>query len=418
MRVLMLSWEYPPALVGGLGRHVHALAESLVRDGHEVTVLTRRAEGDPGDEIAGGVRVLRVPEDPPLFPFETELLAWAMAFNHALARAGLAVVRDWEPDVVHAHDWLVAHAATTLKHHLGVPLVATVHATEAGRHQGWLPGPMNKSIHSVEWWLTYEARRVVTCSQYMRWEVTRLFELPPDKVDVVSNGVRLERWQPAPARVAAARAAYAGDGPMLLFSGRLVYEKGLHDVLAALPRLRRRHPGIRLVVAGKGPLEPVLREQARRLRLGRSVRWAGFVQDDELAALSGAADAVVVPSIYEPFGLVGLETAAAGTPLVAADVGGLRELVEHGRTGLRFAAEDVAGLADAVTAVLSDQVLARRLARAARVAVAERGWDRVAEKTALVYERAGREERALQAAGRSLPRLVVRDGNLLTGATS
>jgi glycogen(starch) synthase len=420
MRVLMLSWEYPPALVGGLGRHVHALAESLVRAGHEVTVLTRRTDGEPPEELAGGVRVVRVADDPPLFPFETDLLAWAMAFNHALARAGLAVVAEWEPDVVHAHDWLVAHAATTLKHHLGVPLVATVHATEAGRHQGWLPAPLNKSIHSVEWWLTYEARRVVTCSQYMRWEVTRLFELPPDKVDVVSNGVRPERWQPPPARVAAARSGYAGDGPMLLFSGRLVYEKGLHDVLSALPRLRRRHPGIRLVVAGKGPLEPTLREQARRLRLGRSVRWAGFVADDELGALAAAADAVVVPSIYEPFGLVALEAAAAGTPLVAADVGGLRELVDPGRTGLRFPAENVPALADAVTTVLSDQVLARRLTRAARAAVADRGWDRVADRTAAVYERAGREERALQAglAGRTLPRLVVRDGNLLTGATS
>jgi glycogen(starch) synthase len=421
MRVLMLSWEYPPALVGGLGRHVHALAEGMARAGHEVTVLTRHADGAAADEMVGGVRVVRVADDPPLFPFETELLAWAMAFNHALTRAGLDVVAGDPPDVVHAHDWLVAHAAATLKHHLGGPLVATVHATEAGRHQGWLPGPMNKAIHSVEWWLTYEARRVVTCSEYMRWEVTRLFELPPDKMDVVPNGVRVDRWQPAPARVAAARSRYAGSGPLLVFSGRLVYEKGLHDLLRAMPRLRRRHPGIRLVIAGSGPHDGALRQQARELRLGRSVLFAGFVGDAELAALAAAADCAVVPSIYEPFGLVALEAAAAGTPLVAADVGGLRELVQHGRTGLRFSSGDVAGLADAVTAVLSDQVLARRMARAARIMVAtDYSWDRVARRTVEVYERAAREERTLQAglAGRVLPRLVVRDGNLLTGATS
>jgi glycogen(starch) synthase len=187
-----------------------------------------------------------------------------------------------------------------------------------------------------------------------------------------------------------------------------------------MPRLRRRHPGIRLVVAGSGPHDAALRQQAQALRLGRSVRFAGFVGEEELAALAAAADCAVVPSIYEPFGLVALEAAAAGTPLVVADVGGLREFVEHGRTGLRFSSGDIAGLSDAVTALLSDQVLARRLARAARAAVAAGySWDRLAERTVEVYERAGREERALRAelAGRLLPRLVVRDGNLLTGGS-
>lgn len=420
MRVLMLSWEYPPLLVGGLGRHVHALAEGMARAGHEVTVLTRHADGAGFDEVVGGVRVVRVAEDPPLFPFETELLAWAMAFNHALTRAGLNVVADDPPDAVHAHDWLVAHAAATLKHHLRAPLVATVHATEAGRHQGWLPGPMNKAIHSVEWWLTYEARRVVSCSEYMRWEVTRLFDLPPDKMDVVPNGIRADGWRPDPARGAAIRARYGGTGPLLLFAGRLVYEKGVHDLLRAMPRLRRRYPGIRLVVAGAGPLDESLKQQARQLRLGRSVAFAGFVGDEELAALAAAAECVVVPSLYEPFGLVALEAAAVGTPVAAADVGGLRELVVQGQTGLRFPAGDVAGLADAVTALLSDQVLARRLGRAARArAAADYSWDQIADRTVEVYERAGREERALRAGmGRTLPRLIVRDGNLLTGATS
>ena len=417
MRVLMLSWEYPPVLVGGLGRHVHALAEALTLAGHEVAVLTRHAAGAPYDEVAGGVRVVRVPEDPPLFRFDQELLAWTMALNHALTRAGLGLVEADPPDVLHAHDWLVAHAATTLKHHLRVPLVATVHATEAGRHQGWLPGPMNRAIHSVEWWLTYQARRVVTCSEHMRWEVTRLFDLPPEKVEVIGNGVEVDRWRSDPGQVAAMRRRYAGDGPLLVFSGRLVHEKGVHDLLRAMPRLRRRHPGIRRVVAGPGPRDGALRAQARGLRLGRSVCFAGFV--DDLAALVGAADCAVVPSIYEPFGLVALEAAAAGTPLVVADVGGLRELVEHGVSGLRFAAGDPAGLADAVGALLSDQVLARRCGREARRGVLDGyAWSRVAARTAAAYHRAGREERALQAelAGQALPRLMVRDGNLLTGA--
>jgi glycogen(starch) synthase len=342
-----------------------------------------------------------------------------MAFNHALTRAALAVAEQVDPEVVHAHDWLVAHAATTLKHHLGVPLVATVHATEAGRHQGWLPGSLNRSIHTVEWWLTYEARRVVTCSEYMRWEVTRLFDLPPDKVTPIPNGVDAEGGHVDPGTVAGVRAEYGG-GPLLLFAGRLVYEKGLQDVLGALPRLRRRHRGLKLLVAGDGPEADNLRAQARTLRLGRAVEWLGFVPAERLTALSAAADCALVPSIYEPFGMVALEAAAAGTPLVVADTGGLREFVRHGATGLRFTSGDVAGLADAVSLLLRDEVLARRLARAGRAALVDYTWPAIATRTVKEYARAVREERALHDDLRRTQaplRMAVRDGNLLAGDT-
>ena len=422
----MLSWEYPPVMVGGLGRHVHALAEAMAAAGHEVTVLTRHpgTPGVPYDEIAGGVRVVRAAQDPTRISFADDLLAWTMALNHALIRAGLAACAGGSFDVVHAHDWLVAHAATTLEHHLGVPLVATLHSTEAGRHQGWLPGPVNRTIHSVEWWLTFEARRVVTCSAYMRWEVTRLFELPAGKVDVVPNGVDAARWQVGPDRVAAARRRCAADGPLVAYCGRLVHEKGVQDLLAAVPRLRRRHPGLRVVVAGTGPAEAELRERARALRLGRAVAFAGFVADADLAALVAAADCAVVPSRYEPFGMVALEAGAAGTPVVAADVGGLAEVVADGRLGVRFPAGDPAALADAVSRLLADPELGRRLVRAGQAELAaEHGWARVAERTVAVYRRAvgetpGPPALAVVPAGEPAGAPVVRDGNLLTGRPS
>jgi glycogen(starch) synthase len=413
---MMLSWEYPPVLVGGLGRHVHALCTSLAAAGDEVTVVSRHTEGAAYDEVRDGVRVIRMPEDPLALTFSHDLLAWSMGLNHALARAALRVATDTRPDLVHAHDWLVAHAAVAVKQHLGLPLVATLHATEAGRHQGWLPEPMNRAIHSVEWWLTYEARRVITCSSYMRWEVTRLFDLPPEKVEVIPNGVDAARWKARPAAAARARARYAGDGPLLLFTGRLVYEKGAQDLLAALPRLRRRHPGLRLVVAGTGPYLDDLRALARQRRLGRAVEFAGFLGEPELAALVAAADCLVVPSRYEPFGLVAVEAAAAGTPVVAADVGGLRDLVEDGVTGLRFPAGDPAALAEAVSTVLTDELGAQRLVRTARSRLGDYAWDQIAARTATVYARADRQERALRAEHVPPMRLELRDGNLLTGA--
>lgn len=424
MRILMLSWEFPPKMVGGLGRHVHALSTALAAQGHDVTVVSRageHADGRPAaaDELVSGVRVLRVPEDPPLVPFE-DLLAWTMALNHGITRTALASVdlaHAMPYDVVHAHDWLVAHAAKTLKDVLGVPLVATVHATEAGRHQGWLPERVNQAIHSVEWWLTYEARRVLTCSSHMRWEVTRLFQLPPEKVDVVPNGIDLDHWAPSGAAVAECRTRYTPDGgPLLVFAGRLEYEKGVQTVLRALPRLRRRHPGLRLVIAGVGTHEDPLRELATQLRVSKAVSFTGYLEADELAELAAAADVAVVPSIYEPFGLVALEAAAAGTPLVVSDTGGLREFVEHGITGLRFTADDVSGLANAVSSLLRDEVLARRIARQARSVLAENySWTTIADRTAEVYLRAGREERSLRGrqVARGELRVVVRDGNLL-----
>jgi glycogen(starch) synthase len=398
MNVLMLSWEYPPRVVGGLGRHVHALATSLVRQGHEVVVVSRDHPDAPADAVVEGVRVVRVTEDPPLVPFE-ELLAWVMAFNHSLTRAALGVLDGFAPDVIHAHDWLVAHAAKTLKDATGAPLVATVHATEAGRHQGYLPGPVNRAIHSVEWWLTYEARRVVTCSAYMHDEVVRLFALPPEKVDVVPNGIDLAHWHADAERVLSLRAHLTPDGaPLLLYAGRLEYEKGVQTVLQALPRLRRRHRGVRLVIAGVGTHEDELRSMATSLRVGRAVDFLGFMSPEDLAVLAAAADCAVVPSLYEPFGMVALECAAAGTPLVVADTGGLREFVAPGVTGLRFPPGNPAALADAVTRLLGDQVLSQRLVRDARGLLArDYTWDAIAQRTAGVFERAVREERALRA---------------------
>ena len=386
VRVLMLSWEYPPVVVGGLGRHVHALAGALARAGHDVTVVTRHAPGAPLDEVLEGVRVVRAPADPPPIPLDTaNLLAWTMAFNHTLTRAALRAAGDTGFDLVHAHDWLATHAAVTMKDHLGVPLVATVHATEAGRHQGWLPGDLSRSIHSVETWLGSEADRVLVCSQYMRREVEALFSVPGGKIDVIPNGVDLPQWRPSPAKVAAARSRFAGEGPLLGFAGRLVYEKGVHHLLNALPELRRRHGEIRLVVAGDGPQRGELEAIADRLGLAHAVSFTGFVGAD-LGSTRASTDAMVVPSIYEPFGLVALEAAAVGAPLAVAATGGLAEIVEPGVTGLTFAARDDGALTEAVSAQIADREGARQMAKAAKAMVRERyGWSTVAAKTAACY---------------------------------
>src|ERR1700754_1371458 len=307
----MLSWEYPPVVVGGLGRHVHALATELAAAGHDVVVLSRQPSGtDAGthptvDEAVEGVRVLRVAEDPAHLEFERDMVAWTLAMGHALLRTALTRIAGWRPDVVHAHDWLVAHPAIALADVFGVPLVATIPAAAAGRYAGWLSSPLSRQVHSTEWWLANRADTVITCSTAMRDEAAELYELDPSAIAVLHNGISPRRWRADQGRVTAARQRYApADQPLLLYFGRLEYEKRGQDLIAALPRIRRAHPGTRALVAGTGTARERLVETARTPRVGRIVDFVGHMPDEDLVALLAAVDGVVLPSRYEPFGIV------------------------------------------------------------------------------------------------------------------
>ncbi len=423
VRILHLSWEYPPVVYGGLGRHVHAIAQTQAALGFDVTVITQAAAGASPDEVVNGVRVLRVSSDAPYVPLDEEhLLAWVAGFNSAVARAGIRLMRTWKPQVVHGHDWLVAHAAAVIKESARIPYVTTMHATEAGRHQGWLPSELSRSIHSIEWWSTYEARRVIACSEHMRWEVGQLFNPPLDKTVVIANGIDSGRWRVTARQRLIARAQY--QTPLVVFTGRLEWEKGVHTLIDAMPRLRRQVAGVHLVIAGRGNADAQLREQVRAKRLGKAVTFSGWLPEEQLHALVAAADAVVVPSLYEPFGIVALEAASVGTPLVVARTGGLAELVEDGVTGRTFAPGNVVELASTLAQVLLDPPRAAASARAARTKVrSDFGWPAIAAQTVEVYQEAIADESRPQTipvaklAGLVGPPDPL-PGNLLTGAVS
>jgi glycogen(starch) synthase len=394
MKILMVSWEYPPVVIGGLGRHVHHLSTALAAAGHDVVVLSRRPSGtDPSthpssDEMAEGVRVIAAAQDPHEFSFGADMMAWTLAMGHAMIRAGLAL--DFVPEVVHAHDWLVAHPAIALAEYHDVPLVSTIHATEAGRHSGWVSGRLSRQVHAVESWLVRESDLLITCSASMRDEITELFGPGLVETTVIRNGVDADRWP------FAAREPHPGP-PELVYVGRLEYEKGVHDAIAALPRIRRTHPGTTLTIAGEGTQQEWLVERARRHRVVKATRFAGHLGHKELLALLHRADAAVLPSHYEPFGLAALEAAAAGTPLVTSDVGGLGEAVIDGVTGMSCPPRDVAALTAAVQTVLDDPTAAQHRARAARARLsADFDWHTVADETAQVYLAAKRREREPQ----------------------
>lgn len=392
MKVLLVSWEHPPVVVGGLGNHVHALGRHLAAAGHEVVVLCRQPMGTDAathpstDEVHDGVRVVAVAEDPLHLAFTDDLVAWTLAMGHAVLRAGLAL--GWAPDVVHAHDWLVAHPAFALAEHWGVPLVVTVHATEAGRHTGWLSAPLNRQVHSIEWWLVANADAVITCSAAMRAETQALYTSAAS-VTVLHNGVDVDRI-PVLAR--------APEPGRVLYLGRLEHEKGVQDLLAALPRVRLAHPQARLVVAGDGTQADWFRERARAHRVARAVTWTGHLEPAAIAVELSRAAVVVVPSRYEPFGIVALEAAAAGTPVVTSTAGGLAEVVLDGMTGLTFAVGDVGALVAAVSEVLANPDAAVRRATAARARLdREFSWRQIAAATADLYAHTARAPRPVLA---------------------
>ncbi|MGO9489723.1 MAG: glycosyltransferase family 4 protein [Solirubrobacteraceae bacterium] len=393
-RVLMLSWEYPPVIEGGLARHVRKLAEGLVRQGVGVDVLTRgvgRESGAAGStaELPGGVSVHRVPE--PGWPRDLDrFVAWVEQMNEDMLAAGELLAQEHSYRLIHGHDWLVARAAEALADRLGIPFLTTIHATEHGRHQGWVADQPQSHIHSVERWMARRADRVIVCSYYMRGHVADIFDIDEGRVRVIPNGVDPSDLRPVE-DLGTLRAQFAApQEKLVLLVGRLVYEKGFQLALDAMPGLIERVGNVRFLVAGSGTHEAELKDQAQRLGLSGHGTFLGWIGDDVLHSLYRIADLCVVPSIYEPFGLVALEAMASGCPCIVADTGGLREVVPRGeRVGLRFNGGDAEHLGVMIERLLVDSDLRDRLVTEASEHVLRFDWDDIAQRTRGIYSALG-----------------------------
>jgi glycogen synthase len=385
MRVLILSWEYPPLIEGGLARHVRKLSENLVRQDIEVHVLTRGSEESPAEEEVEGVLVHRVRE--PRRPRDlSEFVAWIEHMNADMLAAGVELGDRWDFDVVHGHDWLVAVAGDHLAKRFRCPLAVTIHATEYGRHQGWVDKHPQSHIHGVEKWMANRAERVITCSAYMREHVSDIYGLDERRVAVIPNGIDPTDLVPV-GDLDELRSRFAEPHQKLvLLVGRLVYEKGFQIALEALPPLIERIGDVRFLVAGSGTAEQELRDQATALGLDDHGTFLGWIGDDVLHSLYRIADLTVVPSIYEPFGLVALEAMASGCACLVADTGGLREVVPNDeRVGLRFHSRDPQSLGAMAERLLTDEALRDRLVAEAQEHVLTFDWGDVAQQAAAVY---------------------------------
>ena len=387
MKILMLTWEYPPRIVGGIARVVHDLSKRLIKDGHEVTVVTYRDNaGVPEYENDKGVNVYRV-DNYMIHP--NNFIDWIMQLNfNLIAKATEIINKESGFDVIHAHDWLVTYAAKSLKNAYDIPIVATIHATEAGRNSG-IHDDTQRYINDTEWLLTYEATEVIVNSNFMTNDLQRLFGLPYDKINVIPNGINLNNFTGIE-RDYDFRRQYAMDNEkIILYVGRLVYEKGIQHLIAAMPKILSNYHDAKLVIAGKGGMIDELKAETSSLGLDNKVYFTGYMDSKKVQKMYKCADVAVFPSTYEPFGIVALEAMLAGVPTVVSDVGGLDEIVTHGVDGMKSYAGNSNSIADSVTALLYDHQLATNISKKARQKVKEQfNWEKIAQDTHFTYEKA------------------------------
>ena len=385
MKILMLTWEYPPRIVGGIAKVVYDLSKRLIKDGHEVTVVTYKEGEAPYYENDKGVEVYRV-DNYMINP--NNFIDWIMQLNfNLIAKASEIMNKNGKFDVIHAHDWLVANAAKTLKTSYNIPIVATIHATESGRNGG-IRDEQQRYINDTEWMLTYEASEVIVNSNYMKNEVQRLFGLPFEKINVIPNGINQNIYNGIERNYEFRRKYARDNAKIIMCAGRLVYEKGFQYLIDAAPKILNRYHDAKFIIAGKGGMLNELKAKANYLGISDKVYFTGQLSPKELYTMYRCADIAVFPSTYEPFGLVAIEGMFAGTPIVVSDIGGLNEIVEHGVTGMKSYAGNPNSIADSILALLFDYQLAYNIAKNGKAKVKETyNWTKIAQDTHFIYQK-------------------------------
>jgi glycosyltransferase involved in cell wall biosynthesis len=380
-KVLVLAWEFPPRIVGGIARHVAELYPELVNLGYEIHLVTVEFGQTPAYEQVEGIHLHRV-----AVKSSQDFFEWIRHMNASMAQTGGALLQQMNFALIHAHDWLVAEAAIALKHQFKRPLIVTIHATEHGRHGG-LHNPTQHYVHNQEAKLVAESWRTIVCSEYMRFEVQRTLGAPWDKLDVIYNGIRAEKKPPLdPDQARSFRQRFAGDREKIVYYvGRMTPEKGVSVLLDAAPQVLAQIEA-KFVVIGGGNTDS-LKAQAQDHGIGEQCYFTGFMADHELDQFQTIADCAVFPSLYEPFGIVALESFAARVPVVVSNSGGLAEVVHHNRTGIITWANQADSLAWGILNVLQNPGHAAWLVSNAYEDLEQRfHWPKLAMQTQRVYQ--------------------------------
>jgi glycogen(starch) synthase len=371
MRVLHLTTEFPPVIYGGLGTALGGLAMASARAGLEVGVLLA------GETSHGGYRQPILAEQNEYDRVQAITRRKGVTIfsvpSFMLIEAGVEIIRKWKPDVMHLHVFWLWHAAQVIQERTGVPLVYHVHSLDRAEYEIGQGPPECLPQWDVQESAIGKATRIIALTQS---ESKLLAEYCPgvsDRVRIVGNGIDDSRLASR-----AVRRNRHTESPLVLYIGRFVERKGVRELIAAIPRVLEHAHETRFVLAGghrhcNGDemehwwLPPELHQYRNR------IHFTGWLTPEQMASWYAAADVLVVPSWYEPFGMVILEGMLYGLPIAAADVGGPAEILEHDRTGVLFAPRDVEAMVRALTRLVTDQDLRRKIGKAAAAEV-RREW--------------------------------------------
>jgi len=395
VKALVVTNEYPPQVYGGAGMHVAELTRAL-RGRIELEV---RAFGDQRED-GPGWRVVGYPAPSDLPPGDDLVRPVWAAFRRNLAMAA----DPTDANLVHCHTWYTHLAGLLLQRGRGIPLVITVHSLEPLRpwKREQLGGGYDLSSW-VERTALESADAVVAVSAGTRDDVLRHFDVAPDRIRIIHNGIDADFFVPDPATDALERSRVDPATPYLLFVGRITRQKGIVHLLHAL---RHLEPGIGVVLAAGQPDTPELAAEVEALVAEARTARSGLVwipqmlSRAEIRQLYSHAAVFVCPSVYEPFGLTNLEAMACGAPVVASAVGGIPEVVVDGETGVLVPVElspaepmtpvdpdaFARDLATAINAVVADASRAQAMGAAGRRRAVEHfSWASVADRTLELY---------------------------------
>ncbi|MFN8494625.1 MAG: glycosyltransferase [Caldilineaceae bacterium] len=387
LRVLMLSWEYPPYLIGGSGKHVAELVPALsqvVLNDEPVLVdvfAPNFANGLKEEQISATQVVYRVEMPSNLrYPFSSTIADFASVPERVNER-----LQQHKYDLIHVQDWRFAPLGIALKQQWHLPLIATLHTLERKRYRQTPPDHIDL-IEQLERNICNEAEQIIVCSQFMRQELHGHLDIPHDKIKVIANGMKVKRYEIySSEEQASLRQKYAPTGQkLLLFIGSAILEKGLLVLLRAMPSILLEHPNTRLLVVGE--YGDKMRDFTYELNIEKAIDFLGYVSEHQRDCLYQITDAMIIPSLYEPFGIVALEAMAFGCNVIASHIGGLGEVVKHMENGLTIHPNDPDSIVQAINLLFADPVAAQhRRIRALDEISTFYSWDKIANQTVQVY---------------------------------
>jgi len=411
MKMAVLVYEYPPKIVGGLGTYAAEITRKFVLMDDDVTVFTMNDDAGslPTREIWRGIEIHRplhidisdslpdvLAEDVKKWGRGVQLFSKILVYNYLSASKlvnELIRKENFKYDIIIAHDWLSAIGGITIKKEVGLPLAFHVHSTEKGRTLG----NGSEVVSNIELHGAKTADIIITVSYAMKDELIKL-GFPEDKIQVCYNGVDPQKYNPETVdaeQVKKVRALYdlTDDEFMILFIGRLVGVKGVDKLIMAMPHILQKTPKAKLIIVGLGDLQDYLVNLVKTMKLNDSVKFhCEFIPEEERILHYAACDVAVFPSLYEPFGIVVLEAMSMERPVVvgAAGVSGMREIVIPGgeeQCGFHINPNNPSDIIWGINSALESREKIRWLGKNGRRRVLnEFTWDKVAEKTIVLYE--------------------------------